>query len=360
MHLAFEGLSLFHDVQESFSELLRRALHGGMIGVALGPIYEKDPAEELMFPFVRADVETGWSDRPRHPDGVPRHILEQARGMRDAAVREWERAIVPYGPMEEDLRVLNEWARAGLVHEVCRRRGINVKGLGRVHITWKLRGTITGRFGAHAHPGNSLWPNGFHPHTIPEEKRYNVVPSAAGRMICALDFRAIDLCSMLAVLPALKPRYDDAHDLHDRTAEILFGEVPMGEARDSIRSLCKTSIFIHAYGGDSALKDLFEEKLPELNAARSWPHGDFARIVQRTSAEAFRAGLSEALPMLLGDDIVPMFTVHDELVLDVRDDQVENCLDVAVALERGATRSIGVDYFVSPKFGLNYGSAKAA
>lgn len=356
MQLGCPDLFLCHDVRESFADLLKAALAGRRIGIALGPIYEKDPAEELLFPFIRADVETGWSSTPRYPDGLPQHVIDEVRRLRQDAVSSWERAIVPYGPTNDDLDCLNDWARAGLVLEVARRRGINVKGLGTVHVTWRMKGTVTGRFGASSCPGNAMWPNGFNPLTIPEDKRHLILPSSAGRIICVMDFRAIDLCSMVSIVPGLRERYDDATDMHMRTAELLFG--PDESALPELRDLCKSSIFIHAYGGTSSLKDLYEEKIPELTSVRKVPDGQFARTVQRISAEAFRGALSNALPSLLGDDVIPMFVVHDELVLDVGEDQVGACVDIANLLEEGARRAIGSEYFVGPKFGLTYAEAK--
>lgn len=352
MQLDCPGLSLFHDVRGSFSELLRRALHGGRIGVALGPIYEEDPAKDLLLPFYRIDAETGWTKGAEH-DGLPPQTLSEARRRRQEIVDTW----CPTGELHDsDIEHMDDWARAGLILEVSRRRGINVRKLGKVHVDWRLKGTVTGRFGAKSHPGNPTWPNGFNPLTIPEDKRELVVPSTGGRMVCVIDFRAMDLCSMISLVPGLGRHYKDSTDHHGTTARILFGDdvqqVP--EARD----VCKIEIFTHAYGGESHLRSLFEERMPELTAVRKIPEGEFARSVQGISATAFRGALSEALPDLLGEDIIPMFTVHDELVLDVGEDQVAGCLDLCGTLERGAKRAIGVDYFAEPKFGLNYAEAK--
>lgn len=326
-------------------------MHGGRIGVALGPIYETDPAADLLLPFYRIDAETGWIGSER--DGLPVQTLREVRRRRQAAIDSW----VTAGELHQsDIHGMDDWARAGLVLEVARRRGINVRGLGKIRIDWKMKGTVTGRFGARSHPGNSMWPNGFNPLTIPEDKRELVVPSTGGRIICVMDFRAMDLCSMISLVPGIGKYYEGSFDHHATTAKVLFGDdvqhVP--EARD----ICKIEVFTHAYGGESSLRNLFEQRMPELSPVREIPDGQFARTVQRVSAEAFRGALSEALPHLLGDDIIPMFTVHDELVLDVGEDQVEACVDLSNVLERGARRAIGTDYFVGPKFGLTYAEAK--
>lgn len=361
MQLACDGIDVFHDVRTDFLPLMRRALEGKLIAAAHGPIYEKDPAEELLYPYVRADVETGWSMVNREPDGVPEHVLEQARQKRQLLLDNWMGSGPWWDGTNHDFEMLNHWARAGLVLEICRRRGVNVRGLGKAHNTWKLKGTQTGRFGAYAYGSSNVWPHGFHPLTIPEHQRDLVVPSVGGRMICVMDFKAMDLCSMMSLVPGLSERYGETIDYHARTAELLFGKE--GAKEPTARDVAKIEVFVHAYGGHSSLKDLFTEKIPELEHARHRynEQGEFARRVQTKSSEAFRAALSNALPMLMGEDIIPMFTVHDELVLDITDTTgYVDCIDLAIKLEEGASKWIGTKYRVEPSFGLDYAKAKAA
>jgi hypothetical protein len=356
VRLVWPNLSLYHDVSESFGHLLRETLHdkGGLIGVALGPIYDKDPAEELLFPFIRADVETGWSSKPKFPDGLPEHVISRAKELRQHVVDNYTFGGSWWDGSQNQEREMNDWARAGLVLEVCKRRGVNVRGLGKAHVNWRLKGTETGRFGAsHTWNKSSAFPNGFNPLTIPEAERNLVVPSRGGRMVCVIDFRAIDVCSMVALVPGLRRHYEDAWDPHARTAELVFGS-----DAGTCRAAAKDQIFVHAYGGHSTFKALFDEKLPELAEVRKLPHGEFPRRVQSHSAKAFRAALSEALPLLLGESVIPMFTVHDELVLDVADDSIDRAIDVSNVMQDGATRACGTDYFTSPKFGLTYAEAK--
>lgn len=350
MRLKHPALDLYHSVAGSFRELLSQALLGKTVGVALGPIYRVDPAEELVRPFLRADAEAGWRSWCLDCSGIPHHIWTQVRMLRQGAVESWlEKGV----PEHKNVGTLNDWARAGLVLEICRRRGINVIGLGRVHVDWKLNATVTGRFGARTVEGKGpSWQQGFNPLTISMSRRHLIVPSDKGRIICVMDFRAMDLCSMISSVPGLDKRYEGSTDHHKTTAQLLFGDPVPPE----LRELCKREIFVHAYGGESVLRSDFEEKLPELDWARRQER--FPQMVQEVSAQAFRGALSEALPNLLGDGIVPMFTVHDELVLDVGEDQVAGCLDLCATLERGARRAVGVPYFVEPKFGSNYAEAK--
>lgn len=357
MQLTHPKLELFHDVRESFSHLIRHALKGHRVGVALGPIYEQDPAQEVLLPFRQADWHTGWIER--HSDGTPVHVADRVRKLRQGAVDRWLESGPWWDGTDREECVIDHWTRAGLVLEVASRRGVNVRGLGVVHPRWRMKGTVTGRFGAGS-CGTSLdWEHGFNPLTIPEGKRHLVVPRTGGRMVCVMDFRAMDLCSMMALVPGLKERYGEVKgDPHGRTLELLWGLDP--QQHPALRDSCKPEIFVHAYGGESKVRQDFERAIPELTEIRKNDHdGQFARRVQSKSAEAFRAALSNALPDLIWDSVVPMFAVHDELVLDVHDGGVEECVDIAGKLADGASEAIGVDYFVGPKFGLNYAEAKA-
>jgi hypothetical protein len=162
-----------------------------------------------------------------------------------------------------------------------------------------------------------------------------------------IDFVAMDLCSMIAVVPGLKDRYVGATDLHDRTANLLG--LP--------REVAKEQLFVHAYGGHSGYRQEFERSFPELNWLRGKPHGDGARLVQTESAKRFRAALSTALPLLVGSDVRPMFTVHDELVLDVSEKGLNQTEDVAMAMWLGASRDT-VAYRTKVTTGSNYEEAK--
>lgn len=352
MRLKCPYLSLLcHDVSESFGDLLRQALkdHRERIGVALGPIYRDDPAEKLLFPFMRADVETGWSTKPKFPDGLPPHVGEEVLRVRQEYVDTWFENTPWWGDPKNDEDMIDDWTRAGLILEICSRRGVNIRGFGKAHVKWRLNGTETGRFGASYTVNKSAaFPNGFNPLTIPKAERNLVVPSKGGRLVGVIDFKAMDLSSMLALVPGLGRKYEGSWDHHMRTAEILGVE----------RDVAKEQIFTHAYGGQSTIKEQFEKFLPELNNVRSAPHGQFPRQVQTLSAKAFRAGLARALPLLLGDDVIPMFTVHDELVLDVDEGSLDNAVEVADALQEGASDRIGVGYMTSLKWGLNYAEAK--
>ena len=333
MILDTERYSVYHSVREDFVPLMKSVFKfEERPGVAaLGPIYE-DPAADVLAPFVRSAKEAGLD-----PDSVrilaPEWARERALQLRADRISQWASTA-----SERDWKDVHDWTRAGLVLEIASRLGIPLRNGTREHVRWKLRGTVTGRFGVE---------NGsFNPLTINRDHRSRIVPSGPGRRIHVLDFRAMDLCSIVSLFPSLSSRYSGASDLHQRTADLVGVD----------REVAKKELFVFAYGGHSGYQREFSERLPELVPVRG---SDLARRVQETSALAFRAALSKALPLLFGGDPRPLFTVHDELVLDVHEDRAADVHDVITALERGASERIGFPYSVDMKVGRDYGEAKS-
>lgn len=330
--------------------MLRRALTNQSIIAAFGPIYNIDPAAGLMAVFHRTAHETGWSCEE---DGlVPDPVLDRARNLRTAAVR----------TASERLEVVHDdlvdWARAGLVLEVARRHGIHVIGRGILRPNWRLNGTVTGRFGCESTRGNDGKSWSFNPLSIGPDDRMRIRPSDACRNIAVLDFSGMDVCSMISIVPGLSRIYDGSWDMHQRTADLTG--LP--------RHIAKQSFLAWAYGSsiESDVMGKFNETfVPIREFVSGLEHGDFPRMVQMTSAVAFRAALSRALPLLVSNDMIPMFSVHDELTIDcsdmglsalrVRDGTGEGLAD---ALESGASKRIGVPYHVNVSVGYTYEEAK--
>ena len=314
---------LVHDVSiadKSFVDLLIHALHGEQVGIALGPIYTTDPATELLAPFIKSASESGWNNLS-DDNLAPKWVMETAKHLRSEAAI----AIAP------DISIVNEWTRAGLLLHLASDIGIMIKGAGLVHPRWRMRGTVTERFGVGT---IRIAGTDFNPLTIAAENRSFIIPRTAERRIAVIDFRAMDLCSMLSILPSFPKEYIDADDLHAVTANLI------GCNRD----MAKKEIFVHAYGGTSCIRREFERKFPELDALRLLPQGDAGRKVQLISSIAFRAALSNALPLLVSYDVLPMFAVHDEIVLDHLSGLDDNVAMVAKAMEQGASQRIGFTY----------------
>ncbi len=327
--------TIFHSVHTDFWEMLRESLNGDCVQSALGLIYKDDPAADLMLPYARSAREASGHFDESTAGFAPPWVLERAFEVRLQAVDAY--LSKADGP-DDSLMALNTWTRAGLVLEIGARHGINYYGCLR-RPRWRLNGTVTTRFG--------LEHGSWNPMMIGREDRFRLRPSSPDRHIAVIDFVAMDLCSMIAVVPGLKERYVGATDLHDRTAELL------GLDRDT----AKEQLFVHAYSGHSAYKSEFEARLPELDWLRQKPHGVGARLVQTESARRFRAALSEALPLLVGSDVRPLFTVHDELVLDASEDSQSSVMDVALAMSTGASRGT-VQYRTKMTVGSNYDEAK--
>ncbi len=327
-----------HSVRTSFGHLLRCALHDTAVYVAHGPIYDKDPAEDLLAAFIRSANEVGMNpDMLSEQELTTQRVLDRATKLRRDYVERWDQEA-----LDQDWKDVHAWTRAGLVLEVAARRGIPLRDGSRPYVRWKLRGTMTGRFGVES--------GGFNPLVIPRESRSQIVPGP-GRSVAVIDFRAIDLCSMLHLTPGLRERYEGTTDLHSRTAEIT------GLDRD----VAKKELFVYAYGGNSLHTQTFGRLLPELRWIRGTSSEEAranAQLVQKTSATAFKAALSRALPLLVGDRIRPMFTVHDELTLDVLNEALPEVGSVTKALEEGASERIGVPYTTGMTTGRNYGEAK--
>lgn len=323
--------SVYHSVREDFFHLIKSAIKKeGLSIAALGPIYAEDPAAALIAPFIRSAQEIGL-DADAVKVLAPEWATKKINELRQNAIQEWG-----VKASERDWQDVLDWTRAGLVLEIASRIGIPLRNGTRVHVKWKLRGTITGRFGVEH--------GSFNPLTIPREQRGRIVPDEAGRDVAVLDFRAMDLCSIISLFPSIADRYGRSEDPHQTTADLVGVD----------REVAKKELFVFAYGGNSPYHREFSERLPELVPVRG---PDLARRVQETSAIAFRAGLSHALPHLFGGGVRPMFTVHDELVLDREVDRPVD--DVVAALERGASERIGFPYSVGMKVGRDYGEAKA-
>lgn len=336
-----------HSASESFSALLSLTLRGKPAIAALGPLYAEDPAVELLAPFRRSADATGW--RTSDLTLAPEWTIERARSLRrEAAVGNLDLLFED----SDGFRELEEWTRAGLLLGVCQARGVNYRDRGLIRVPWRLRGTVTGRFGTHSVRGDG-WT--FNPLSLSERDRRCVVPRSPGRGIAVLDFRAMDLCSMISLVPGLSQRYHGAGDPHLRTAELLSAGGTVKSRDDA-----KLQVFVHAYGGNSYLSRDFERLLPELSWIREKRDGEGARLVQSQSARAFRAALSAILPEMLGEELLPLFTVHDELALEYDLSHESRLSDIASAMSSAASSRIGVGYSVSISTGMSYDEAKNA
>lgn len=310
-------------------------------------IYEKDPASSFLDPFRRSQDYSGYG--PLDPEALaPKWALERADEIRnDLGSYLLESKAV-------NIQSAIRCTRALLVHVIASKAGWRFDGE-IFHPDWWANGTETGRFGVSSFKRiRASRVRSISPHRIWEEDRCFVVPSAPDRQIAVLDFKAMDLGSMISMVPELLQRYQSLGpitDLHQRTAELLGENVTREQA--------KLELFRHAYGGKSELAQLFRDRIPELVWFSSEPAANAGRAVQTKSSEVFKSALSRALPLLTSLEAVPMFTVHDELVLDVEGGRngAVWASEVAHEMERGAAE-LGSPCKVEVKIGSDYGAAK--
>lgn len=341
-------IPIYHDLRGSFGRVLEASLRGHKVAVANGPLYDVDPATALIEPFMRSAKQTGWKIDAEEQLAPP-HVLKMSSHLRVAAAKQQYEAM---SSSSRDM-ILDDWARAGVVLEIASRRGVRLRELGVANVRWKLKSTVTGRFGAEMFRGPGGWT--FSPLTIAATDRWRLVPNGVGRRLVSLDFKGMDIWSMLAVVPGMAAKYKGCTDPHVTTGRILLGHDPSPGERD----ILKQQIFVHAYGGSSQLREAFEEKLPELGFLRAMRDGAGARLIQTTSALAFRAALATAMPNLVHDDVRPVIAVHDELVLDVLDGHEELAERVRCDLETGAKNRLGQPYQVGASWGSSYEECKS-
>lgn len=243
-------------------------------------------------------------------------------------------------------------------------------------------GTRTGRMGVEG---------GFKCMSVPHGVCRQVMNSRFEKgKIVTLDFNAIDYrCLVTAVNdPRLNKFYADCRDFHSKTAA-LFGEVT-----SDLRSMTKKVTYMTLYGGSmqtlqketgkskdellqigDTLLQLFEPivefRLRMAERARKdgyvfTPSGVPVKVekddhdgkivglyAQSYSSEVFAKALHEAMEFLAEEVMRSMviFTVHDEIVFDVPENERHEIAGVAQLIENAT------GFVVKMKEGWNYGDA---
>lgn len=338
---------IVHEINEENVELLlSEALKNNYIGAALGTLYEVDPAANIISAFENSAKQTGYKIA-----SIPEDVLKRVKTIRSNVAN----------ISTLDSSILNEWTRSGLILSLCK---TNINGFGFVKNRWRLKGTSTGRFGCESVNIFSVFRSGldpvvcfdindwkyFSPLAIPKNKRKYIIPFSSKDKLAVIDFSSFDLFSMMSIVPGLKERYESfggplhqIENLYTLTSELVFGN-------SSKKDFMKTDLFTYVYGGNSRFADVFEKRIPELAKFRSDNAG---KIVQQVSATAFRAALSNALPHIVSNGINPVFTVHDELVLNYSEYSENKLNDIKLAMEKGASQRIGVPYRTKIKINGN-------
>jgi DNA polymerase-1 len=259
---------------------------------------------------------------------------------------------------------------------------------GRVHTSYALAATTTGRL-------SSLEPNLQNiPVRTSEGRaiRKAFVPEKGKRLISA-DYSQIELrvLAHMADTPTLRQAFADGLDIHAMTASEMFG-VPIENMDPAIRRRAKAINFGIVYGisavglaaqlgiprGEAAayintyferfpgirdymeatkaearrqgyVKTLFGRKVhyPEINTKNPSLRGNFERAainapIQGSAADIIRRAMIRMVPALdaAGLNARMLLQVHDELVFEAPEDEVDKTMEVAQAVMEKAPEPV--------------------
>jgi len=252
---------------------------------------------------------------------------------------------------------------------------------GRVHTSYSIAGASTGRLA-------STDPNLQNIPVRTEEGRRirEAFVAPKGRVLVSLDYSQIELriLAHIAEIPALKQAFTDGVDIHAMTASEMF-DVPLENMTPDVRRQAKAINFgviygisgfglarnlriprdqaqgfidryferfpgIRTYMDDTVefakregfVQTLFGRKIhtPEINA--KGPHAGFAKRaainapIQGTAADVIRRAMIRMDDAIDGLDAKMLLQVHDELLFDVAEGDVDKTIKVARDVMEGA------------------------
>ncbi len=252
---------------------------------------------------------------------------------------------------------------------------------GRVHTSYSIAGANTGRLA-------STDPNLQNIPVRSEEGRRirEAFVAPKGRVLVSLDYSQIELriLAHVAGIPALVQAFKDGIDIHAMTASEMFG-VPLDEMTPDIRRQAKAINFGVIYGisgfglarnlripraeaqgfidryferfpgikeymsetvkfaqAKGHVQTLFGRKIhtPDINA--KGPGAGFAKRaainapIQGTAADVIRRAMIRMPAAIAGMDAKMLLQVHDELLFEVAEDQVEPLITRAREVMEGA------------------------
>ncbi|GHC63321.1 DNA polymerase I [Neogemmobacter tilapiae] len=253
---------------------------------------------------------------------------------------------------------------------------------GRVHTSYSISGAVTGRLA-------STDPNLQNIPVRSEEGRRirEAFVAPKGRVLVSLDYSQIELriLAHIADIPALKQAFRDGHDIHAMTASEMFN-VPLDQMTSDVRRQAKAINFGVIYGISGfglarnlripraeaqgfidryferfpGIKDymtatvkgaqergyvetLFGRKIhtPDINA--KGPGQGFAKRaainapIQGTAADVIRRAMVRMPGAIAGLDAKMLLQVHDELLFEVAEEDVEKLIPIAKEVMEGAS-----------------------
>lgn len=267
--------------------------------------------------------------------------------------RRRRRAMHVVGDMTEvELASSCDRTAAKLVLLECERRGFLWEG----QLTkpkFNLGTSKTGRFGC----------VGFNVMSIKKDTR-SKLEARPGHALVSFDFKSIDGRSVVALSEEGRVRYGSEPDVYGA----IFADVYDRPADDESRAQFKLDFFQYAYGPCSKFKS---DHIGYLNGALPWVEElreklydpnvhdhigqGLAWEAQRMSSRAFNAGLRNSLSILCcSKELHPLFTVHDELLIELDMDHPDSIWPLRDKLEEGASEATGVKHVVKLKTGRTY------
>ncbi|MFE3837436.1 DNA polymerase I [Pseudogemmobacter sonorensis] len=276
---------------------------------------------------------------------------------------------------------------------------------GRVHTSYSIAGANTGRLA-------STDPNLQNIPVRTEEGRRirEAFVARPGRVLVSLDYSQIELriLAHVAAIPSLKQAFRDGLDIHAMTASEMFS-VPLDQMTPEIRRQAKAINFGVIYGisgfglarnlripraeaqgfidryferfpgirsymddtiafakANGFVQTLFGRKIhtPEINARG--PGAGFARRaainapIQGTAADVIRRAMIRMPAAIAGIDADMLLQVHDELLFEVAEDQVDRLIETARAVMENAPDpavKLDVKLVVDAGRGVNWAAA---
>lgn len=328
---------VYHSVDEDFNRMIDCAVNGKNVYAALGPIYKTDPAKSVVDPFILSAKNSFYKSLS---DDLlfPADAYERIKSIRNSAI---DRSSLNF-------QEINEWTRAGLFLHIASKYGVKIAKYGMIHPKWNLNATETTRFGVET---VKIKDRSINLLSLNDDIRNHIIPSDSIREIAVLDFIAIDFCS-IEVLFGIKR---ETFDPYESIAIKLNCE--RKEAKVAFLSWCYGSTAI-----EQNKRLILEKSFPSIaEEIKKNEHGFVARLVQTASASIFRTALSSILPKVYNSiDFIPMFTVHDEIVLDISPRAIDMGLldDIKSTIENAVNIKSNYQYCIRISTGYTYGEAK--
>lgn len=228
--------------------------------------------------------------------------------------------------------------------------------------------------------------------------RRAVMSSKDGGLIASIDMNAADYRCIVATInnKYINSIYDGCDDFHDRTVEYIFGKGNSTKVRrDTIKRITYTAIYggsIEKLATQTGLSEGRVKLVLEKLKAISEPITEFSKelfdkskrdgfvtdmlgkqitlkgnehqgqilalFAQTCCSIVFMDGVVELHRFLKGTASRLLFTVHDEVVLDIDRDDVHLVEEMKDKLELGASRTLGASLKAEAKIGPNYWDMK--